>query len=125
RLLEASPLLAAAGFEVERFGDRSLLVRTLPASLDVSTDPEVVLAELAADLLEIGASDRLEEAREALLARVACHGAVRAGASLTREAMTAILRDLDTIPYAATCPHGRPVLVEWSRGEIARGVRRP
>lgn len=125
RLLESSGLLAAAGFEVERFGDRSLLVRTLPAALDVSTDPEVVLAELAADLLEIGASDRLEEARDALLARIACHGAVRAGAALGTEAMAAILRDLDTIPYAATCPHGRPVLVDWSRGEIARGVRRP
>ena len=125
RLLASADLLAAAGFEVERFGERSLLVRTLPAALDVATDPEVVLAELAADLLEIGASERLHEAREALLARIACHGAVRAGASLVAEEMTAILRDLDTIPFAATCPHGRPVLVEWSRGEIARGVRRP
>jgi DNA mismatch repair protein MutL len=124
RLLDLAPILGAAGFEIERFGDRSLLVRSLPAALDAATDPEVLLAEFAGDMLEIGASDRLEAARDALLARIACHGAVRAGAQLPREAMAAILSDLDTIPYAATCPHGRPVMIEWSRGEIARGVRR-
>jgi DNA mismatch repair protein MutL len=124
RLLDASADLAAAGFDIEAFGDRSLLVRAVPAALDVTTDADVLLADLAADLADVGGSERLAAARDALLARIACHGAVRAGAPLVREEMQRILADLDTIPFAATCPHGRPLLAELPRSEIAKRVRR-
>jgi len=124
RLVAAASDLVAAGFEVEPFGERAILVRALPAALDVTTDPEVLLAEIARDLADVGPGERLQAARDALLARIACHGAVRAGESLTRAEMAQILADLDTIPFAATCPHGRPLLAEVPRAEIARRVRR-
>jgi len=123
-LVAAGPELAEAGFEVEPFGERSLLVRALPAALDVSTDADVLLARVAADLDESACGEGLEAARDALLARIACHGAVRAGDALAAEEMARIVADLDTIPFAATCPHGRPLLYELSRSEIARRVRR-
>ncbi|HYC23583.1 MAG TPA: DNA mismatch repair endonuclease MutL, partial [Candidatus Bathyarchaeia archaeon] len=116
--------LAAAGFEVEPFGERSVVVRAIPAALDVTTDAATLLADLAADLAALGVSERLAAARDTLFARIACHGAVRAGDPLVGEEMTRLVRDLDTIPFAATCPHGRPLLVELSRGELARRVRR-
>ncbi|HQQ76276.1 MAG TPA: ATP-binding cassette domain-containing protein [Thermoanaerobaculia bacterium] len=61
---------------------------------------------------------------DALLARVACHGAVRFGDPLQRAEMTGLLADLDTIPFAATCPHGRPLLIELTRAELQRRVLR-
>jgi DNA mismatch repair protein MutL len=123
-LLGAATDLVAAGFEIEPFGEGSLLVRALPAALDVGTDPEVLLAEVAADLGAGGSGERLAAARDALLARIACHGAVRFGQTLAREEMVGILLDLDTIPFAATCPHGRPLMIELPRAEMARRVRR-
>ena len=116
--------LAAAGFEVEPFGERSVVVRAIPASLDVTTDAATLLADLGADLAALGVSERLAAARDTLFARIACHGAVRAGDPLVGDEMTRLVRDLDTVPFAATCPHGRPLLVELSRGELARRVRR-
>jgi DNA mismatch repair protein MutL len=116
--------LTGAGFELEAFGERAVLLRALPVARVVATDAERLLADLAQDLDEIGASEQMATARDALLARVACHGAVRAGAPLERAEMVALLADLDTIPFAATCPHGRPLLIELERSELQRRVRR-
>jgi DNA mismatch repair protein MutL len=124
RLDEIAAELRGAGFELELFGASAVAVRALPASLDVTTDVEVLLADLARDLERLGASERLAAARDALLARIACHGAVRAGDPLTLEEMRGVVADLDGIPFAATCPHGRPLLFEVTRSEIARRVGR-
>jgi DNA mismatch repair protein MutL len=124
RLDEIASELARAGFEIEPFGPSAVAVRALPAALDVSTDAESLLADLARDLDRLGASERLAAARDTLLARVACHGAVRAGDSLVPEEMRRVVSELDEIPFAATCPHGRPLLFEITRGEIARRVGR-
>jgi DNA mismatch repair protein MutL len=123
-LLGARDDLGHAGFDLESFGDRSIVLRAIPTALDVATDAERLLADLARDLEQIGSSEQMATARDALLARVACHGAVRFGDPLERAEMTGLLADLDTIPFAATCPHGRPLLIELSRAELQRRVLR-
>ncbi len=120
------PLLAG-GFEIESFGKGRVVLRALPASLDVSTDVEVLLAELAREFGELGGvgpQERILAARDTLLARVACHGAVRVGEPLTLSEMQQLVADLDTIPFAATCPHGRPLIAPIPRSEIERRVLR-
>jgi DNA mismatch repair protein MutL len=123
-LLAARDELGHAGFDLESFGDRSILLRAIPVALDVATDAERLLADLARDLEQIGSSEQMATARDALFARVACHGAVRFGDPLERAEMTGLLADLDTIPFAATCPHGRPMLIELTRAELQRRVLR-
>ena len=123
-LLGAREELGHAGFDLESFGDRSVLLRAIPVTLDVATDAERLLADVARDLEQIGSSEQMATARDALLARVACHGAVRFGDPLERVEMTGLLADLDTIPFAATCPHGRPLLIELTRAELQRRVLR-
>lgn len=124
RLLEEREALVAAGFDIEEFGEKSLVVRAIPATLDVSTNADSLLEEVAGDLAEVGVSERLASARDALHARVACHGAVRVGDPLTTEEMQRLVADLDTIPFASTCPHGRPLLIQLERREIERRVGR-
>ena len=123
-LLGAREQLGHAGFDLEAFGDRSILLRAIPVALDVATDAECLLVDMARDLEQIGSSEQMATARDALLARVACHGAVRFGDPLQRAEMTGLLADLDTIPFAATCPHGRPLLIELTRAELQRRVLR-
>lgn len=119
--------LVGAGFEVDGFGAGRVMLRALPATLDVSTDAEVLLADLARDLGQAGlagGAERIVAARDTLLARVACHGAVRVGDPLVPAEMQRLVADLDSIPFAATCPHGRPLMAELPRSEIERRVRR-
>jgi DNA mismatch repair protein MutL len=57
---------------------------------------------------------------DAVLARMACHGSIRAGRRLTQPEMDALLRRMEATPRAATCSHGRPTFLRLTRAEIER-----
>jgi DNA mismatch repair protein MutL len=80
-LEDARDALARMGFEGEPFGDGVYLLRTVPATL-ADADCARVLRDLAAELAEGGASRAVHEAVDGLLARVACHSAIRMGRRL-------------------------------------------
>jgi len=104
--------LADLGFEVEPFGGNTLSVKAAPAELEGSDWGEV-LRQLAGEVRQFGRAHSAEAMEEALLARMACHTAVRKGASMTPEEIQSLLKQLDGTPFAAQCPHGRPVAVRF------------
>jgi DNA mismatch repair protein MutL len=118
-LLAALPRLEALGFEVESFGDRTFLVRALPALL-AADDPQLLLEDLADGLSEIGSELSAAEAIDAILGRIACHSVVRVGQALAPAEVEALLGALDALHYGSNCPHGRPVAVEYTRGQLER-----
>jgi DNA mismatch repair protein MutL len=127
----AGGALERLGFEVEPFGADAVLVRAVPALL-AGRDPGALVRGLAeplragaaeAEVLaapEGGASVRLLEAADRLFATLACHAARRAGDVLDPLEQRALLDALDAIPWAPTCPHGRPVAIPVTLGEIER-----
>ena len=64
------------------------------------------------------------EAAEAVLARLACHSAVRVGQSMGAEQIRALLVAMDRVDFSGNCPHGRPAYVVLSRGELERWFTR-
>jgi len=69
-------------------------------------------------------STALASRLDAVIARMACHGSVRAGRRLTQPEMDALLRQMEATPRAATCSHGRPTFVKLSKAEIERLFQR-
>jgi len=125
-LAERSELTLALGYEVEPFGAAAVVVRAIPALL-VDRDPLGGLRSLAEQLREEGEGDAVSragsrwlDAADRLFASMACHSARRAGEMLRAEELRALADALDAIPWAPTCPHGRPVAVPVSASEIAR-----
>ncbi len=120
RLLAQAGALARLGLELEAFGAGAVLVRALPALLCTggAPDPAPLLRDLADELAECGEASALEARLEAALARMACHGSVRAGRRLNGAEMNALLRQMEATPRAATCSHGRPTVLRLSRAEI-------
>jgi len=125
--------LEPLGFELESFDASTTLVRAVPALL-AGRDPAALVRGLA-DELAAGASlgsaaesgetpdastVRHLEAADRVFASMACHAARRAGDALDPLEQRALLDSLDTIPWAPTCPHGRPVAVPMSLTEIER-----
>ena len=110
-------LLQRLGLGVDRLGESQLVVRELPALLGAA-DPEQLLRDVLADLATHGVSDRVEGAIDALLAGMACHGAVRANRRLTLAEMNALLRDMERTERADQCNHGRPTWTRVSRREL-------
>ncbi len=119
RLLARAPELARLGLEIEEFGSGAVLVRALPAALG-TPEPAPLLRDLADELGELGESVALEAQLDAVLARLACHGSIRAGRRLAAEEMATLLRQMEATPRAATCSHGRPTYLKFSRAEIER-----
>jgi DNA mismatch repair protein MutL len=123
-LLGATPLLERLGVEIEGFGGQSVLIRALPAMLG-ATDAVSLLRDLADELErdEHGAPDEmaaLDGRLDAVIARMACHGSIRAGRRLSAEEMNALLRQMEATPLAGTCSHGRPTWLKLSRGDLER-----
>ena len=108
------------GFEVEPFGEGAVLVRALPAEM-AGQDVVPLIKELASALEELGDAEEADDDNDAairwlptldrLFATMACHAARRFGDRLPAEEQQAILKGLDEIPWAPTCPHGRPVAI--------------
>ena len=123
-LLSHAAGLARLGLEVEPFGGGAVLVRALPALLG-GADAAALVRDLADELAddELGLPDQatvLTARLEAVIARMACHGSIRAGRRLQRAEMDALLRRMEATPRAATCSHGRPTYLRLSRHEIER-----
>ena len=119
RLLAHAGELARLGLELEAFGPGAVLVRALPAALG-APEPAPLLRDLADQLAEADEATALEARLDAAIARMACHGSIRAGRRLMPAEMDALRRRMEATPRAATCSHGRPTFLKLSRGEIEK-----
>ena len=64
------------------------------------------------------AQTRVLRAVDRFFATAACHSARRFGDHLPEEEQKSILSGLDAIPWAPTCPHGRPVVARFDVQEL-------
>jgi DNA mismatch repair protein MutL len=119
RLEGAANDLAAMGLELERFGPTAMLVRAVPAALG-KTDVAGLLADLAAEIAELGGPLSLRDKLDLVAATIACHGSVRAGRILSVAEMNALLREMEVTPRSGQCNHGRPTWVKLGHGEIEK-----
>jgi DNA mismatch repair protein MutL len=107
--------LAEFGFAIEPFGDRTFLVRAVPA-LIYNKDWAGMLRELLDSLSEGERGDWAE----GVAASMACHSAVRAGQTLTDVEMRELVRQLEQATAPHTCPHGRPTMIHLSSEQLKR-----
>lgn len=115
-------LISQTGFEVEPFGGQTLLIKAIPAILgEVSLKP--LFEKMAADLSEFSSSQEVEEAVSKVLSVIACHRQVRAGDTLTKEELHALVKDIERYNISC-CPHGRPATVRIKRQELEKWFKR-
>ncbi|MBA2663975.1 MAG: DNA mismatch repair endonuclease MutL [Bradymonadaceae bacterium] len=113
----------SAGFEIEPFGGQSFVLKSVPAVLS-SARHERLIRDALDDLTNLGRSDRVEEAMEAVLSRMACHSVVRGPTPLGIEECEGLLEQMDAIDFRANCPHGRPVYYRIPLMELEKAFER-
>ena len=119
RLLARADDFSRLGLEIEGFGPGAILVRALPAVLEAS-EPGPLLRDLADELSEMDEQTVLSARLDAVIARMACHGSIRAGRRLGQAEMSALLRQMEQTPRAATCSHGRPTVLKLTKTDIEK-----
>ena len=124
QLLTYQVILERLGIEIEIFGKDSLLVRTLPSLLGTIESSDLLrdlVDELSGDEYTIPDEIVAIDSRlDSVIARMACHGSIRAGQRLTLEEMNALLRQMEAMPYAGTCSHGRPTWIKLTRNDLEK-----
>lgn len=116
-ILAEADQLAKLGLVIEPFGSNAVLVRETPAMLGVCNARGLV-TDLAEEFAEAGSSARLENRLHAVASTMACHGSVRAGRRLKIDEMNALLREMEQVPAAAQCNHGRPTFIRMDKTRL-------
>lgn len=103
--------LAEFGFEIEPFGEKTFLVRAVPALLK-DRDWKMVLR----DCLDNPAANWSDK----LSISLACHSAIRAGQQLNDTEMRELVKQLEQTALPNSCPHGRPTIIHLTLQQIEK-----
>ena len=121
-LLGNTELLEELGFEIEEFGENTVLARQIPMDLSVDAAAEA-LETLASDLLD-GRRESRDTVRDTLLHTVACKAAIKAGWVSDERELLAIAKAVMEREDLKYCPHGRPICVSLSKKMLEKQFKR-
>jgi DNA mismatch repair protein MutL len=117
KIMEASEeSLAEFGFTIDHFGNRSYLIRAVPALAVGANVMEIVSALLES----LATGDALISRHDKVAESIACHGAVKAGQQLSNEEMRELIKQLEQTKEPRACPHGRPTMIHLSSHQLER-----
>jgi DNA mismatch repair protein MutL len=112
--------LQAIGFEVDEFGQSSVLIRGVPAILRVKDVARTLLTILS----EIASGGRGQTRLESLAISAACHTSIRAGQTLTLLEMRELITQLELCSSPMACGHGRPTMLRMTAEDLERQFSR-
>ncbi len=121
-LLSNQEMLAELGFEIEEFGDNTVLLRQIPMDLSPDMAAEAVEA-LSADLLS-GRREKRTDVRDEILHTVACKAAIKAGWNSDDKELLALVKQVMSREELKYCPHGRPICVTLSKKQLEKQFKR-
>ena len=115
-LRASKEFLAEFGFTIEPFGNRSYLIRAIPALMARANIIEIMSA-----LLDSLASKESPNPWEEKIAQsLACHGSIRAGQQLSNAEIRELIKELEQTKQPRTCPHGRSTMIHLSSHQLEK-----
>ncbi len=107
------------GYEVEEFGNNSLIVKGVPSFLEL-TEAKLFLDEIIENI----SGQSLHKNRTEKIISRACKKAVKANDHLNHQEMLHLLKALSLTENPYSCPHGRPVIIKLNESDIDKMFKR-
>ena len=121
-VMDKMDLFIQTGFEIEDFGDDSIVIRSMPDDI-MGVDPQLLfdslLNALAEDVGRIHIDFFVEK-----LSGMACKAAIKGNTEISVQEADALIDELLTLDNPYNCPHGRPVFVKITNYEIEKMFKR-
>ena len=121
-LLSSKELLDELGFEIDEFGENTILLRQIPMDLSPDHAAEAI-EEMASDLLT-GRREKASTVRDEVLHTVACKAAIKAGWKNDEAELLAVVREVMGRDDLKHCPHGRPICITLSKKHLEKQFKR-
>jgi DNA mismatch repair protein MutL len=120
-IMESREQFKQMGFDYDMIGNREIALRSVPAFLDSGKSKEMLL-----NLLVIFNSElpRTDEAVLLALSTAACKAAVKAHDRLDALEVKKLIDDLVLLENPFHCPHGRPIIVRYSKKDLEKEFKR-
>lgn len=119
---EHKELFSHMGFTMEAVGDTEYRLMEVPADIPVTEAEDAIREILVA--LEEHTRISPKDIRQQCIATTACRAAIKAGQELNFRQMQILLEELAHTDFPYTCPHGRPTILKFSTGELAKMFKR-
>ncbi len=120
--LENEQAINDLGYICESYGEREIIVREIPLESEDSNVSETIF-----NLIEMFISNRKnidDDLASKMLYRIACRGAIKANKELNVREMETLLDNILSLENINTCPHGRPITIEFSKDFIEKQFKR-
>ena len=111
-------MFSDCSFEVEDFGNSTLLVRSAPQYIEAAEVADCI-TEMA-DYISMGKNDIFTEKMDWFYHNVACRSAIKAGHKNSAQELIDIVKTLEENPQIRYCPHGRPICIVMKKSGIER-----
>ncbi len=116
-------LMQQYGIEIDHFGGNTYIVHSVPANL-LQMDVGAVLLDLVDDIEQKSGKNEIDDLRDHVVTRMACHAAIKAGQALTKDEMTSLLKELIDAKMSFNCPHGRPTMIRLTMDQLDKQFKR-
>ena len=110
-------ILEKFGFDLEDFGNNTVIVRSVPAILGVDNITSLV-SEIAETLRLTG--QPMPQKIDDILHSIACKSAIKAGNITSKEELSQLAIKVLASKSLMYCPHGRPIAFELKRSQIEK-----
>jgi DNA mismatch repair protein MutL len=121
-LLSNRELLDKLGFEIDEFGDNTILLRQIP--MDLAPEDAMDAIETIASDLQNGRQEKADTVRDEILHTVACKAAIKAGWHTDEKELAALVKQVMAREDLKYCPHGRPICVTLSKKQLEKQFKR-
>ena len=121
-VLENREMLLEAGFEVDDFGNGTVLLRSVPLLLE-----ELEITEAFYEIaryLRLHKKLIMSEKMEWIFQNTACRAAIKAGNKNKPEELIELAAELERNPDVRYCPHGRPIYFFITKSELEKNFKR-
>lgn len=117
------PFFNEIGFNIDEFGNRTVIIDMIPAIMD-NADIKTFIKDVLSEIKELGKAVSHDDVKDDIIKMMACRSAVKQGDALNNMEIQRLIKDWQETKLPYTCPHGRPAVIRMSREELDKQFHR-